>query len=230
VLNGTTLSSPSYSDSLYQYRVAVLINNCIFTDGNIFFGVRQNSLDIKNSTLVKVNLIGASNAFYYHGYYASSTITMLNTNFQQGSIKMSPATVYISRSNVSLVNPPLEMGSNSRISCSSIVRYSLIPQLNTTGVNANDLEMINSSISNFQTGLRVTGAFRSAVRISNSNFESNTLYNIYNSGPNNVTATGNWWETTNLSTIRAKINDYWDDSRLGEVLFSNFSSSKLLAC
>jgi hypothetical protein len=197
--------------------------------GNIFLGEYRSSLDIRNSTLNEVNLISDVTGYYYYNYYASNSMTMFNTSFQKGSIKMSKATVLISRSNVSLLNPPINTGRNSTISCSSIVRSSLIPQVNTTGINATDLQLVNSSIGQFHIGLRVNPTYLNTVAISNSNFDSNSLYNIDNVGPYDVMATGNWWGSTSLTTIKAKNNDYWDDIHLGEVLVANYSSSRLLA-
>jgi hypothetical protein len=210
-----------------SYQANVLIRNSIFTLGNISLGLQSNSLNIRNSTLTEVNLYSQGDG-YPNSYYRT-TVMMFKTNFQKGGIKMPYASVMISQSTVSLLSLPLDMGSRSTISCSSIVRSPLIPQTNTTGISATDLRLINSSVSRFHIGLRVNPTYVNTVSISNSNLESNTLYNIVNVGPYDIIATGNWWGTTNLQTIKAKINDYWQNIYIGEVLFGNYSSSRLLA-
>ena len=224
-IDGASIS-PGSSYILYEYRARVLLHNCGFTLGNIVLGSRPGSLDIRNSILTEVNLTSINDRY---SIYDGMTMVMFNSSFQKGSIKMPHVSVSINRSAISLLSPPIAIGPDSTISCSSIVRSPLIPQLNTTGIDATDLQLINSSIGQFQLALRVNQTYLNKVFISNSNFESNSLYNIDNVGPYKILARGNWWGTTSLSTIKAKFNDYWDNIYFGEILFANYSSSRLLA-
>ena len=115
-LNNILINGTSYdrwdSSYLYQYRVNILIRNCIQSSGNIILSEQRNTLDIRNSTLNQVNLIAARSAYYYYYYYGYKPTTMIivNSDFQNGLIKMSLASVAISRSNVSLRTPPLDTG------------------------------------------------------------------------------------------------------------------------
>jgi hypothetical protein len=125
------------------YQINVAIRGCVLNLGNIALGIQYNSLDIRNSTLIQVNLTRLG-----EDYDPSrlSPIMMSNTNFQRGSIKMRYAAVTISQSNLSILSPPLEAGTSATISCSSIIRSPLISQANTTGIVAMDLQLFYQSI------------------------------------------------------------------------------------
>ena len=58
--------------------------------------------------------------------------------------------------------------------------------------------------------------------ILNNNIYANTNYNIYLAVSNNVSATNNWWGTTDKQTISQKIYDNKNDFNLGKVNFEPF--------
>ncbi|CAF3921684.1 unnamed protein product [Rotaria sp. Silwood1] len=164
-----------------------------------------------------------------YSYGSSTGINITNVIFQNGSLILPISNVAIMYSIIVLQAPPLVLGDNSIISCSSIKRASSVLQMNTIGIQATTTRITQSSISSFEVGLQVTASTIPTSSISNSNFIANSLFNIKNVGVYDVQATGNWWESSNDSVIHNKIYDYWDDINYGQVLYSNYSSVKLPA-
>ena len=62
------------------------------------------------------------------------------------------------------------------------------------------------------------------VTIYMSNIFNNESYEIYNNSSENITATSNYWGTTDTPQIALGIWDYYDNVSLGEVVFSPFLS------
>jgi hypothetical protein len=154
---------------------------------------------------------------------------MHNVWFIDGTINLPRSQGNISYSTITLLSSPLSIGGNSYISCSSIDRSGSILQANTIGVNATDLTLTNSTIKNFDIGLRITPSSLNTATISTTNFYSNFQYNIDNKGAYNVAATDVFWGTNDEGVIASKINDYWDDINYGEVLYTNYALNPLFA-
>ena len=165
-------------------------------------------------------------------FCSKSNMTVVYSKFTNTSISLLNSYVAIVSSQMS-ISAPIWM-TNGLISCSSIVANALS---NFTGVVATPCEsyynqqgfsIFNSTISGFQTGVRINTPLQVPTVFSNTNFVSNSLYNVENVGPCLINATGNWWGTTSSSIIKAKIVDYWDNIELGEVSYKPYANQPII--
>ena len=97
---------------------------------------------------------------------------------------------------------------------------------NTVGASG-DVGMVTGSniTGNSQIGLDVY----SATEISGNNIYGNGIYNIKNHLPfgQDLTATENYWGTTNTTLIEAYLYDYYDDYNVSRILFEPFQMSPI---
>ncbi|UJR27178.1 hypothetical protein I4U23_008474 [Adineta vaga] len=207
---------------------SITFRNCKFTLGNLtlLMNYQEHSISIINSVLTKVNITIVSVADLT--YTIPKSLIMRNVSFIDGDLRLPYHEAKIMYSNIT-VRSPLTINGTSTISCSSIGRSGSISQTDSVGIIAAGLILSRSTVKNFAIGLRVRPLSINSVNISESNFYSNTQYNIDSKGIYDVTATGNYWGTNNAGTIISKINDYWDNINYGEVLYNNFATSSLAA-
>lgn len=93
--------------------------------------------------------------------------------------------------------------------------------------NKDPYNISNSSFSNFQTYIAVNGGTSATsgdgpVTISNCNFDYQTNFMLYNNSVYDVTATNNWWGTTDTDEIEEFIFDMYDDVNMGIVDYSDY--------
>ncbi|CAF1055558.1 unnamed protein product [Adineta ricciae] len=229
IYNATTSYISTYYWYSYPPPPKISIRNCKFTLGNLtlIMGYYDHSLSIVNSILTKVNITAPSKNDLGSNYLIKS-FAMRNVSFTDGVIYLPYHQAQIVYSTITL-RSPLTINGTSTILCSSVGRSSSIVQANSLGVDAAGLSLSRSTIKNFDIGLRVRPVSVYAVNISQTNFQSNTQYNIDNKGTYDVLATGNYWGTNNAATITNKINDYWDNINYGEVFYNNFTANPLAA-
>ena len=225
-VKGISTSTPSYSYSGSNFAVQLIVRNCTFHTGNLALGYSSDYVSIEDSRLQDVNI---TKPHLNDVGYGLGMLNVRNTSFKNGVIKLLTSNVGIAYSKITLASTPLQMGGISSISCSSIRPSPSNQEANQIGVNAIALQMTQSSISNFYIGLRVKPPTENSVAISRSSFHANQLYNIDNVGAYNVNAQGNWWGTANGAAIRNKMNDYWHDTRFGQVVYTNYSPTVLQA-
>lgn len=64
------------------------------------------------------------------------------------------------------------------------------------------------------------------VAVTNNVYDNSSIYAIRSNGTNcDITATDNWWGTTNINEIGSQIYDYYDDFTLGRIVYTPFSST-----
>ncbi|CAF3751184.1 unnamed protein product [Rotaria socialis] len=232
IIDSSTFRNVSIDASgLYYYYdgaaipYSIFMNNSIFHTGDIRLGSFPKSAMFQNSKFQETNIAAGTSDRY--GPWPGINIT--NVIFQNGSLILPVSNVAIMYSTIVLGVPPLVLGDNSIISCSSIKRFSSVLQASTTGIQATTITITQSSISSFEVGLQVTPLSMQTSSISSSNFISNSQFNIQNVGVYDVQAAGNWWGSSNDTAIHNKIYDYWDNINYGQVLYSNYSNVKLPA-
>ena len=119
-------------------------------------------------------------------------------------------------------------------------RVGLSVKFGTTGTIANNTITYNGGggIHNWSTSSTIiidsneirgnTGygieTFALLQSFTGNNIYDNTDYAFYFNGTTDQTATNNYWGTTNPSEIDAGIYDYWDDIRLGKVIYEPFAT------
>jgi hypothetical protein len=210
--------------------ISIAIRNCQFTLGKLTVSMDywySTPIYILNSVLNKV--IFTESSYNNSNNYPQTQLIMHNVSFIDGTINLPFHQADISYSTITLRAPPLLIGGNSYISCSSIARSGSILQVDTIGLNATGLILTNSTIKNFAVSLQIVSTYLNTATITTTNVESNSKYNIDDKGVYNVTATGVYWGTTNAGVIASKINDYWDNINYGEVVYTNYALTHLPA-
>ena len=190
----------------------------------------QSLIIIRDSTLNKINMTTIIPNGNNHNYdYNYGSLIVGNTEFTHGVLHIPSMTADVKYTNITLAQTPFAMTRNSRITCSSIGRSGLIPQINTIGLNVTSITVNNSTLKNFATAIRINPWDIYSVSISRTNFQSISQIYVDNKGYGDVVATGNYWGTNNAAVIQNNIIDYWDDIHYGQVLFNNYASSLLAA-
>jgi len=81
-----------------------------------------------------------------------------------------------------------------------------------------------NTIENNEVGISITDRF--SPTITNNNFYNNNVnIKLSSFASRNVTATNNWWGTTDTTAISRSIHDFEDDFELGKVTFIPFLTS-----
>ncbi len=108
------------------------------------------------------------------------------------------------------------------------ISKSVISHNNGTGIishDRNSFRIINSTISdNKQNGITCEGYNPAQKEMYFSNIFNNTPYDIVNNLQYgfDISATYNWWGTTNETLIEEHIYDYYDDYNFGKVLYKPY--------
>lgn len=184
----------------------------------------------KASIYFELSLVTDSAFVKRDGTPSSLNMTVVYSRFTNASISLDRAHVAIIPSYIS-INSPIRMGSGL-IRC-SVITTEIPSDINgiTVGSSRDEYDtrsfkIINSTIAGFRTGIQVNGL--TSVICSNNNFESNSLYNIENAGPNLIDAKRNWWGDAADSVIQAKIRDIWDDIDLGKISYESYTNRAII--
>lgn len=204
----------------YSMNGLLLIRRSVFQYGSISGDLTGVNVLIDDSTLVYVDIESIKKIF---GHYIA-TFILRHSTFHFGSISTMDHQSSLIASDITLAQSPLVMGDNSNILCTSVTRK-IKTNLNTIGIDASSVTIKDSSIYNFQIGIRVFDA----STIASSNIYKNSLYNIENRGTSDIQAEGNWWGTSIEINIDSKINDYYDHNinLVGKVIYSNYSLTRI---
>jgi len=107
-----------------------------------------------------------------------------------------------------LLPPPIRFtGIQVSMQCSATIEFNVI-------VN-NDL------------GIAVVPTASPSLRIEKNNIYDNDVINITNPTGADIAAQNNWWGTTDIDEIEAKIRHYNDDPSLGKVNYQPIATSKI---
>ncbi|CAF1447082.1 unnamed protein product [Adineta steineri] len=197
--------------------ILLTISRSTFKNGSITGGYHGTNIQIDDSRLVYVNVLGGG-GYGVEDSDLGTYFALRHSTFDNGSLVLNNYQVDLTSSNISLTQSPLVIGSNSTIQCTSITRTTETNE-NMIGIEANNITIKESSIYNFRIGIRL---FKTCT-ISSSNIYNNLLYNIENQGPYTIQAKENWWGTSNETEIDNKIYDYYENLNFGLVIYSNYS-------
>jgi parallel beta-helix repeat protein len=81
----------------------------------------------------------------------------------------------------------------------------------------------SSLIYNYDLGVQINNS--TATFQSSNLFGNDIYYEIWNNSADDISATNNYWGTTNTTEIDARIYDFYDDFNLGRVLYSPIFST-----
>ncbi len=93
------------------------------------------------------------------------------------------------------------------------------------GVYMGDGSISNTEIRDTYTAIKIGSG---VPTISNTNLINSATYHIENRTTNNITATNNYWGTTDENVIKQKIFDYFDDINYGQVTYTPFFASPVV--
>jgi hypothetical protein len=155
----------------------LLIRRSVLKNGSILGILTGVNVVIDDSTLIYVDVESSGNSHYY--YIAS--FLLRHSTFHHRSISIINHQTSLISSNITLAKSPLTIDDRSKILCISITR-SIETDLNRIGIEADHVIIKDSSIYNFEIGIRV---FKASI-ISSSNIYDNSLYNIENQGTGDI--------------------------------------------
>lgn len=215
------MSYSSYSIRFTAFRTSIKSSHFLINAGSVPRYMYFEQSSVSDSTF------GGS-----YEYCSGSNMTVVYSKFTNTSISLLDSDVTIVSSQMSS-NAPIRMR-NGLISCSSIVvnapsnSTAMVASPCQSGYYQEGFSILNSTISGSQTGVRINTPLRAPTVFSNTNFVSNSLYNVENVGPCLINATGNWWGTTTDSIIQAKILDGRDNIELGEVSYYPYANQPII--
>jgi|GEM_PF-2903717 len=192
-----------YSDS---YNNGIWLDSCNVKNTVWEIGCCGANFNINHSVVDGGSFVPTNN--YYGITIANSQITNLPMNLSDANT-------------VSISNSAITGGTDHKLICNNLTMQGVSVKGSGTGIG---LELTGnntislSTISGMNTGIKVNT--NANLSVTNSNFSNNGTYNIQNVATNNLTATQNWWGTTDVATINDKIADKLDDINKGEVIYS----------
>jgi hypothetical protein len=198
-VKNATLYSDSYNDGIWLDSCEV--KNTIWTIGCCGANFNINHSTVEGGSFVPTN--------------DSYSITIANSQITNLPMNLGAANT------VSISNSAIMGGTNHMLICNNLTMHDTSIKGSGTGIG---LELVGrdsiylSTITGFTTGIKVNT--NGNLSITNSNLSNNATYNIQNASTNNLTATQNWWGTTDVAIINNKIIDKLDDINKGEVLYS----------
>lgn len=184
-------------------------NSTLSTSGTISGTPITNSnvmnAKIHNSTVSSSSICGLSELSYAQ---------LTNTSISASSASISDSVISFDNSYTA----------TQPVSLAGSINYSkILGNVNGTGlVITGGTSISDSEISGNATGIKITSG---ATTIANSNFTNNSGYNIENQSSSAITATNNYWGTTDTTAISTKIFDYYDNINYGIVTFSPYLST-----
>ncbi|MBA4320876.1 MAG: hypothetical protein C0412_21000 [Flavobacterium sp.] len=223
IKNSSMTNSIVNSDS---YNYGIVVNECIANNTQFSIGCCGANLKFQNSKLYDSRIIEGG------GNPKNGPVVIVNSNFTNTPLNLPAARVEISGSSFNYNTPNGLIFGNGTFECSQITGNNSGTAIKITGADGynigNSVIISNSTINNNAIGLDIVNA--NIISITNSNLYNNTTYNIKNSSSKNITATNNWWGTTDTSLIKSSIYDYYKNINLGEVNYTNYFTSLITNC
>jgi parallel beta-helix repeat protein len=108
------------------------------------------------------------------------------------------------------------LGNNQQVTISGNVIKNGCGGINVTSTGTTIIE--DNMIYNSSIGIYIT----TSASIKNNNFQNNAKYSVYLKTANDITASNNWWGTTDSQAINQKVYDHQDFSDYGRVTVTPF--------
>ncbi|MCP4348557.1 MAG: choice-of-anchor D domain-containing protein [Desulfobacterales bacterium] len=205
-------TASSIGGAIYHYRSNVTISNCTFTNNSALNGgaiwESKGNFTISNSSFTNNAASENGGAVYAYGTVTISDSSFIGNTadtgiiYANGKLTLTDSLIYNSQSK-NEVKSKYAVWLNS----GEITRCTIAD--NPGGIYFESYNSTTISSSNI-FGNKRTGYASSPYE---------TLYDVYNNSANDIQATGNYWGTTEPSTIDANIFDKVDDGSKGEIIF-----------
>ena len=200
-----------------SYHNGFTLENCTVYGATFSDGCCNPGFDIKGSTLVASGgMLGGAftNSAFINSsiaYYDSVTVTRCTFDFSEAPA--TPATAHMSGRIPSMLD--------SYITCHG----SAIPYFGIQISSSSTFSMSGVTIKGCSKGLQLSSD--ASGSISNSQFIDVATTCIENLSDEAITATSNYWGTTDTATINQKIQDFSDNINYGVVSYTPILSSQL---
>jgi len=218
IKNATISNSTIHSDS---YNKGIKIENTTVNNSNILIGCCGANIKIAGSTLQN------SKIYEGGGSPVNGPLEVTNSHLTNTSINLPAAKVSISNSTINYDSDLAIKLGNGIIVHSDIIGDGSGVGLEITGRAGYNIggsvTISDSIIMNNAIGIKVIGA--NNITLENNSIVNNTNYNIENLSTNDITATNNYWGTTDTSQIEAKIYHYNDDINYGVVNYTSYKNA-----
>ena len=189
------------------------INNCTVSN-NTNDGISTDGTPIDN--LLNSRIIGnGGRGLSINRFLLNCNNTIVSNNLGGG--------IYVTYQFANIYNSNISMNDGYGVSSDSGVTISgsIISNNSIGGVSGGNVNIEYTSImDNGNIGVTATGGNMHFCNLNNKG-----SYEVKNTGSNNINATYNWWSTTDVTLIRQRIYDYYDDPSLGEVSYVPFLNS-----
>ena len=217
--NSTIDNSSIHSDS---YNYGIKLDQCIVNNTQFTVGCCDANFEIIESEITNCQFqVGGGNP-------VNGPVVITSSELSNTTLVLPAARVEVTSS---IINYSSSVGlyfGNGIFHCSQISGNGSGTAIQTTGLNGynigGSLDIANAAIFDNSTGIKLMDA--NVVTIENSNLYDNAAFSIENLTTKNITATNNWWGTTNSTAIENSIYDYYDNINYGEVDYANFRSSE----
>ncbi|MDC0309675.1 YCF48-related protein, partial [bacterium] len=226
VKNGTAVDSVMYVD---DYGGKITTENMTVSNSKYYIGCCDSYLDIKNSTLIASSLNGRNGTTLIQNSRLIGTPIKLNEHYGILTIEDSvieyntePRTFQGGWNSGSYSGEyGIKVGTTIDIKRSTIKGPGSGIGINVQSYQRN-VSIKDSVIIGTDKAIQVNGTYRDSnkIEITGNNFIGSGSYNIENLTTKNITATGNYWGSSDESAIKASIFDYLDNIDYGVVDYS----------
>ena len=223
----------------YPRSEVIIIQNAVISDCNINSDSYNHGITIQNSNVTNsqftIGCCGAnihiessniieSSIYEGGGSPVVGPLELTNSKLINTSINLPAATVDVSNSIVDY------NGSNGLIFGNGLIEYSQFKgngegvAVQITGLQGynvgGSVSILHSTITQNSVGIQITNA--NIITFNYNNIFDNTVYNVENLSGIDITATYNYWGTSDPDEIAETIFDYYDDINYGIVDYSNY--------
>jgi hypothetical protein len=232
----------------YPRTEAIKLDTCVVTNSNIISDSYNDGVTVTKSTLNNCRLyIGCCSANMSidqsnltgcsfsegGGSPVNGPLLITKSTFTNTGILLRALNASISDSTFSFdagytQTTGLKIG-NGSIIYSRVTGNGSVTAIDITGYNGYDpsgsFTLDHMDVTGASRGLQFdSGTTTGTLTVSNSNFYNNGTYNLANLMNKDVTATGNYWGSSNDATIQAMILDGMDNGNYGIVNYSTFQT------
>ena len=226
VKNGTAVDSLMY---VSDYGGKLTTENMTVSNSKYYIGCCDSYLDIKNSTLLASSLNGRNGTTLIQNSRLIGTPIRLNENY--GSLTIEDSVIEYNTESRTFQGGwdsssyageyGIKAGTTIDIKRSTIKGPGSGIGINVQSSNR-DITIKDSIFMGTDKAIQVNGTYSdyNTIEITGNNFSGNSEYVIENLTTKNITATGNYWGSSDESAIKASIFDYLDDIDYGVVDYS----------
>lgn len=214
IMNATVTNCNIISDS---YNYGITLENAVVTNSRFAIGCCGGNLRLRGCTVLSSSIGEGS------GSPVTWPLEMTNSRLIATPISLPAATVLVTNSIIDYkASTGLQFGNGSIIQ-STVIGTDAGVGVEITGYEGynigGSITLSHATIVHNTVGVRVARA--NTMTVQGSNFIDNTTYNLENRSATTISASNNFWGTTDSTQIVDKIFDYNDDINYGLVQLQN---------